>query len=119
MDSRFSLIRPAILAVIFILSTVLGVVGTSIPWGTDDGLHGQGVPIPLVLWDRVSYYHSLKPGEQDYFIDFPNPPAYIENPLVIFVALLFIWAIIEGILWIFTIRKRRNSAEQIAVADRH
>ena len=118
MNSSFSLIRPAILSVSFILSTVLGVVGTSIPWGTDDGLHGQGVPIPLVLWDRVSYYQTLKPGEQDYFIDFPNPLAYIENPLVLFVALLFVWAIIEGILWLFGIRKRRKKAEQIAAADR-
>jgi hypothetical protein len=106
MSNKISLpSRKIILICISIFSVVWGFIVCFIPWGPDNGLHGQGFPVPSLLWDNASRYAPLAPGEIDRFIDFPNPLAVIENPIVYFVFLILLWGFIEGIVWLI---KKRN-----------
>ena len=55
-----------------VLGGVAGLVGSFIPWGAPERLHGVGLPVAAVLWDAPN----------GTMIDYPNPLAYILNPVL-------------------------------------
>jgi hypothetical protein len=65
-------------------SIVVGTASSLIPWGTSDGFHGTGFPFFSVAWEK----------RPTGFVDFPNPLAFILNPIVYFVLGLFVWFLI-------------------------
>jgi hypothetical protein len=72
-----------------VIGALLGVVGCFVPWGKPTGFHGTGIPIPAVMWD-------LRNGE---FIDYPNPLALIENPLIGVLVGFVVWVSVKFIKW--------------------
>lgn len=78
-------------------SFVLGAVGSSIPWGRSDGLHGTGFPVPSVLWDKANRYPDSRNAPPDQFLDFPNPLGAFENMLLFFLVLTALWGMIVGV----------------------
>jgi len=58
------------------LSILLSIVSSNIPWGEADGFHGTGVPFASVYWDYKEGYNSP--------IDYPNPLAPFLNCITIF-----------------------------------
>ena len=102
--------RGRIFILLMIFSALAGAGGSFVPWGKEDGFHGQGVPIPSVYWDRASLYYADVTEENDYFIDFPNPLAFVLNPLVIFLFCTFAWGLVELVLFLVRrfVRRRRS-----------
>lgn len=82
-----------------VASIVLGNVGLFVPFGAATvarnggippgfkGFCGEGVPIPIVLWDKG--------------LDYPNPMAFILNPLFLFVAGMSLYAAFRATRWLF------------------
>ncbi|MCK6474937.1 MAG: hypothetical protein L6R28_24725 [Planctomycetes bacterium] len=61
-----------------------------IKFGDPDGFHGQGWPLPVVVFD--------KPAGSDRFLDYPNPVAgMFLNPAIYFVAGIAGWCVCLGI----------------------
>ncbi len=56
----------------------LGFAACWLPWGEPDRLHGQGFPVPIVMWD--------KPPGSDHFIDYVGFAGVILNPVCFLVA---------------------------------
>jgi hypothetical protein len=61
-----------------VLALISGIAMSNIPWGKPEGIHGVGYPVAGVIWD--------KPAGKTVFVDYPNPLAYVINPLAVFVA---------------------------------
>ena len=86
-----------------------------IKWGSADALHGEGIPIPSVIWDRKSNYDSNTDQEASLdhaneFIDFPSPLAFVLNPIVIVLSILIVYLTVELIIFmIHKIRKKKNT----------
>ena len=87
--------RRHILAAVVLFSLIGGPVGSSIRWGPEDSFHGQGFPVPTVLWDRASIYYDHVTQEDDYFIPFCNPLAVFLNPLAVFLTAMSVWGVVE------------------------
>ena len=87
---------------------ILGFPCSFIKWGAPDGLHGEGIPIPSVIWDKGSNYRSDTSPNDQQFLDFPNPLAIVLNPIVIAIIPLIIYIIIELLVFI-TRRLVRNT----------
>lgn len=77
-----------------LVSVLAGLWLSNVRWGDPDGFHGIGLPVAGVLWD-----HHPDGGRR---VDFPNPYAYVLNPLLIF---------LSGVPFILLIRKlsRKNA----------
>jgi hypothetical protein len=69
------------LGIAALLGGLAGIAGSFIPWGSPDRLHGVGIPIATALWDAPS----------GTVIDYPNPWAYIINPVLVSLAACFIF----------------------------
>ena len=54
------------------IGTLAGMVGSCVPWGNPTRFYGAGMPIPTVCFE-------VRP---DRIIDYPNPVAYLINPLI-------------------------------------
>jgi len=83
---------------------VAGLICTFIPWGREDRFHGQGFPFAAVMWD--------KPEGRSIFIDYPNPLAFLLNPL----AFCLSGAVIGVTWWLIgriAKRKNRGSIQQL------
>lgn len=108
----FYAMRAWIFASIVVFSILWGIAVCYIPWGSNTGLHGQGFPIARVMWDKASRHYELSGGQADYFIDFPNSLALVENPISYFVFLMGLWGLIELTIWLLEKSKlipiRRN-----------
>ncbi|MCE9584099.1 MAG: hypothetical protein K8T20_16570 [Planctomycetes bacterium] len=76
--------RVALFGAWAFVSVVAGIAASNIPWGNPAALHGVGFPVAAVIWD--------KPPDKAVFIDYPNPLAYVINPLALFVAGLLLYA---------------------------
>ena len=97
---------------IVLLSVVAGCVSTFIRWGREDQFHGQGWPIPVVAWDKASYYYDHVSPENDYFIDFVCPLALIFNPILYFLFTCAIWGALEVVLLVLRgFRERPETPE--------
>jgi hypothetical protein len=79
-------------------SVVIGAVCCHIPWGSPGRLHGKGLPIPAVIWDR--------PTGSAQFLDYPNPWAYLLNPLILLIAGLICYGLYR---WIRSATSREPS----------
>ena len=88
-------------------SFVLGAIGSQMPWGRSDGLHGTGFPVPGVLWDKANRYSDSRNAPPDQFLDFPNPLGAFENMLLFFLVLTVLWGMIAGVRRL--IRGRRHA----------
>lgn len=85
--------RFQIFKIWLIISIMLGIALSFIRWGSLNAFHGQGFPIPVVLWDR-----SPVTGE---FIPYESYLGFLLNPLLVFVVGLACWAhyILVRALW--------------------
>jgi hypothetical protein len=98
MDRFFSLWAVA--------SVALGIGGLFVPWHTASGLHrGSGSPVPMVIWERM--------GNGSY-IDFPNPLAFLINPLAVFALGSVCWLIALFIRKLATSRDERRHGQPAA-----
>ena len=61
------------LVVVALLGGLAGFAGSFIPWGSPERLHGIGMPLATVLWEAPN----------GTLIDYPNPSAYIINPVLL------------------------------------
>ena len=68
-----------------LLSIVLGLLSSRVPWGDSEGFHGVGLPVASVYWDYS--------GERGGPVDYPNPYAPVLNILAFFV-------VGAGLLWV-------------------
>ena len=93
---------PPWVAVWLAVSFILGSIGSFIEWGEPSGFHGEGFPLPIIVWDRL-------PGREGLF-DFPNPLGYIENPALIFVTGIVAWLLYRALC--FTFRSLMRKAPQ-------
>jgi hypothetical protein len=72
-----------------LISIILGLLCSFIPWGDNSSFHGVGFPFAYVYWDK-----GQNSGQ---FVDFPNPLAFILNPLFVYfvykvlVVLIRVW----------------------------
>ena len=73
-----------------LFGALVGFCGCFIPWGAENRLHGIGLPVAVVLWD-------VKDGS---LIDYPNPLAYVINPVLG----LLVSGLIYGILSLASLR---------------
>lgn len=94
---------------IAVLSVVVGVAASFIPWDGEDGSHGMGFPISSVVFVKASHHYGDVAEENDYFIDFPNPLAYILNSLACLLFLSIVWGIVEAVfLFVRRVKKYGN-----------
>jgi hypothetical protein len=107
MKLRAGSVRKWVFLVVVLFSLTAGLLGLSVPWGDPQGFHGEGLPIPGVIWDRASNYYQGYQPDSDHFIDFPNPYAIILNPLAFLVVCLVLWGLTE--LALLLVRKAREA----------
>ncbi|MBI3270561.1 MAG: hypothetical protein HYZ53_16255 [Planctomycetes bacterium] len=82
------------------VSAVLGVCTTQLEWGSPDGFHGTGLPFAGVYWD--------KPPGKDHFLDYPNPLAYVLNPIAFFFLGLALWGCVRLVRRVVAWRRRQS-----------
>jgi hypothetical protein len=80
-----------------VFSVVFGVAASFAPWDGEDGSHGMGFPIPSVVFVKASHYYDYVSEENDYFVDFPNPLAYIFNSIACLLFLSIVWGAVEAV----------------------
>ena len=61
-----------------VISVIVSIPLDFLDWGNPEGFHGSGFPFSTVFWERDRVTGGM--------VDFPNPLAFLLNPLVIFIA---------------------------------
>jgi len=69
---------------------IAGFLCTFIKWGNPTGFHGTGFPFASVYWDKANNYSGKSHLPDTVFIDFPNPFAFILNPIAFLIVGLLI-----------------------------
>lgn len=67
----------SLLVVWLVISVLASIPLEFVSWGDPGRIHGQGFPLPTVIWDRQDGSGPT--------VDFLNPLAFVLNPLLIFV----------------------------------
>ena len=85
----------AFAVVVFPLAGVAGFLCSFIKWGNVSGFHGEGFPVPTVMWDNAYRYPGHSHLPEDHMIDFPNSFGIPLNILVFLIAGVVLFFIAE------------------------
>lgn len=80
---------------------IAGIACSFVPWGGPGELHGEGFPVPSVIWDHANRYAEDPTIPDSEFLDFPNPLALILNPLLFLLSGLLVYLTLELIAKLF------------------
>ena len=90
--------RCKIIGTWLLMSCLLGIIASRIPWGDPKAFHGRGIPVFTVAFER-----SRTTGE---FIPYSSPLGYALNPFAVFIIGIGVWFAAKAIRRLFQARRR-------------